>query len=225
MDLRSIAEELQPKSMAARDWVFKVIRTAIIRGELKAGESLRQDQMSQALCVSHIPVREAFRQLEAQGLVTIEPNKGAKVRVLSKDELREIMDTRIVLELGAIRAAVSSNALTDDVLESASLICNEFKTENDIFKLEELNLQFHCTLYRPANGFLCDLIDQLHANIDRYVRRCYSENETHDNTYEEHMQLLEACRARDVELAYAILRTHLQTTKTLLLDSYNTLHS
>ena len=220
MDLRAIAEELQPRSMAARDWVFQVIRTAIIRGELPGGMPLRQDEMSQALSVSHIPVREAFRQLESQGLVRIYPNRGAVVTKLTLDEMKNIMDTRILLELGAIRMAVSSKQMNEDVIEAAAAICNEFKTEKDINKLEDLNLQFHFTLYKPAqNPVLEQLIDQLHANIDRYVRPCYSETQTHDNTYEEHMQLLEACKARDIELAYAILRTHLETTKVLLLSS------
>lgn len=220
MDLRTIAEEMQPRSMAARDWVFQVIRTAIIRGVLPGGMPLRQDEMSQALSVSHIPVREAFRQLESQGLVRIYPNRGAVVTKLSLEEMRNIMDTRILLELGAIKKAVASNLMTSEVIESAVAICNEFKTEKDINKLEDLNLQFHFTLYKPAqNTIMEQLIDQLHANIDRYVRPCYSETQTHDNTYEEHMQLLEACKDRDVELAYAILRTHLETTKVLLLNA------
>ena len=72
--LKDIAEEMQQKSMAARDWVFQVIRTAIIRGVLPGGMPLRQDEISAQLSVSHIPVREAFRQLDAQGLVRIYPN-------------------------------------------------------------------------------------------------------------------------------------------------------
>lgn len=220
MDLRAIAEEMQPRSMAARDWVFQVIRTAIIRGVLPGGMPLRQDEMSQALSVSHIPVREAFRQLESQGLVRIYPNKGAVVTKLTLDEMKNIMDTRIALELAAIRKAVSSGRMTQDIVDEATVICNEFKTEKDINKLEDLNLQFHLTLYKPAQNPVAEaLIDQLHANIDRYVRPCYSEELTHDNTYEEHMQLLEACKSRDVELAYAILRTHLETTNVLLLNA------
>lgn len=220
MDLRTIADEMQPRSMAARDWVFQVIRTAIMRGVLPGGMPLRQDEMSQALNVSHIPVREAFRQLESQGLVRIFPNRGAVVTKLSLDEMKNIMDTRILLELGAIRKAVSSGNMTQEVIDSAAAICNEFKTETDINKLEDLNLQFHFTLYKPAqNPVLEQLIDQLHANIDRYVRPCYSVDQNHDNTYEEHMALLDACKARDVELAYAILRTHLETTKVLLINA------
>ena len=105
MDLKKIAEEMQPRSMAARDWVFQVIRTAIVRGELPGEMPLRQDEISAALSVSHIPVREAFRQLEAQGLVRIYPNRGAVVTKLSCKELCDVMDTRILLEVGALGPA------------------------------------------------------------------------------------------------------------------------
>ena len=106
MDLKKIAEEMQPRSMAARDWVFQVIRTAIVRGELPGEMPLRQGEISAALSVSHIPVREAFRQLEAQGLVRIYPNRGAVVTKLSCKELSDVMDTRILLEVGALRSAL-----------------------------------------------------------------------------------------------------------------------
>lgn len=220
MDLRAIAEELQPKSMAARDWVFQVIRTAIIRGVLPGGVPLRQDEISQALSVSHIPVREAFRQLEAQGLVRIYPNRGAVVTKLTLEEMKNIMDIRILLELGAIRAAVASTSMTSEVIDAAYAICEEFKHETDINRLEDLNLRFHFALYRPANNLVLEqYIDQLHANVDRYVRPFYSENQIHKNAYDDHILLLEACRSRDVELANAILRTHLETTKVLLINS------
>lgn len=219
MDLKTIVDEMQPRSMAARDWVFNVIRSAIIRGVLPEGMPLRQDEMSHELNVSHIPVREAFRQLEAQGLVKISPNKGAMVTKLSLKDMKDIMDTRIALELAAIKRSVASGEMTQEIIDAAAEICNEFKTEKDIYKLEDLNLRFHFKLYEPAqNTIMSQLIDQLHANIDRYVRPCYSQAHMHDNTYEEHMQLLAACKARDVDLAYAILRTHLETTKVLLLS-------
>ena len=87
MQLKDIAEEMQQRSMAARDWVFQVLRTAIIRGVLPGGMPLRQDEISAQLSVSHIPVREAFRQLDAQGLVRIYPNRGAVVTKLTREEL------------------------------------------------------------------------------------------------------------------------------------------
>lgn len=132
MELKRIADEMQPRTMAARDWVFQVIRTAIVRGVLPGGMPLRQDEISAALNVSHIPVREAFRQLEAQGLVRIYPNRGAIVTKLSRGEMANIMDTRIMLELGAIRAALPR--MTDELLDEAEKLL-----ENPLKRLISIN--------------------------------------------------------------------------------------
>lgn len=217
LDIKDIAQEMHPKSMAARDWVFQVIRTAIIRGVLPGGLPLRQDEISAKLSVSHIPVREAFRQLEAQGLVRIYPNRGAVVTKLTFEEMSNVMDTRIILELGAIRAAIP--LMTEDVIKRAHTIIEDSLVEKDYHKLEELNLKLHFTLYEPANNpTLFALIDQLHANVDRYVRPYYSDNCHHKQSRKEHTELLEACKNKDADLAAAILRTHLEAVKVLLLS-------
>ncbi len=219
MDLKKIAEEMQPRSMAARDWVFQVIRTAIIRGELPGDMPLRQDEISAALSVSHIPVREAFRQLEAQGLVRIYPNRGAVVTKLSSKELGNVMDTRILLEVGALRLAMPN--ITESDIAKARELLDAFAKETNHVVGAELNLELHFALYNPCdNPVLLSLIDQMHANVDRYITPFYSE-ENKDELYsiDEHAQFINACESRDVELATAILRTHLQRTKNMLLKS------
>ena len=218
MDLKRIAEEMQPRSMAARDWVFQVIRTAIVRGVLPGGMPLRQNEISAALSVSHIPVREAFRQLEAQGLVRIYPNRGAVVTKLTKEEIGSLMDIRIMLELGAIRAAIPM--MNEEAIEEALAIHEEFSKQTDGNKLEDLNLQLHFAIYRPANNMeLIRLIDQLHANVDRYIRPFYAINDSTEKVMEDHQKLIQACKARDAELATALLRTHLESTKVMLMTS------
>ena len=220
MELKRIADEMQPRTMAARDWVFQVIRTAIVRGVLPGGLPLRQDEISAALSVSHIPVREAFRQLEAQGLVRIYPNRGAVVTKLSKEEIANIMDTRIMLELGAMRAALP--LITDDVLDEAEKLLERSVVETDQHKLEDLNLQFHMTLYGPANNpVLFQLIDQLHANVDRYIRQFYTITDRQTRSIEDHRRILEACRKKDSVLLDAVLRTHLEAARSMLMDLPN----
>lgn len=220
MDLQKIAEEMQPRSMAARDWVFRVIRTAIVRGELPGEMPLRQDEISAALNVSHIPVREAFRQLEAQGLVRIYPNRGAVVTKLSCKELSDVMDTRILLEVGALRSALPH--ITEEDLARARELLELFSREKDPIKGSELNLKLHFSLYNPCdNQTLLSLIDQMHANVDRYVTPFFGKEEVSTELYtvDEHSQIISACESKDTELATAILRTHLQRTKELLLRS------
>ncbi len=220
MDLKKIAEEMQPRSMAARDWVFQVIRTAIVRGELPGDMPLRQDEISTALSVSHIPVREAFRQLEAQGLVRIYPNRGAVVTKLSCKELSDVMDTRILLEVGALRLALLH--ITEEDLARARELLELFSKEKDPIKGAELNLKLHFSLYDPCdNQTLLSLIDQMHANVDRYITPFFGKEEVSAELYtvDEHSQIISACESKDTELATAILRTHLQRTKNLLLKS------
>ena len=220
MDLKKIAEEMQPRSMAARDWVFQVIRTAIVRGELPGDMPLRQDEISSALSVSHIPVREAFRQLEAQGLVRIYPNRGAVVTKLSCKELSDVMDTRILLEVGALRLALPH--ITEEDLARARELLELFSKEKDPIKGAELNLKLHFSLYDPCdNQTLLSLIDQMHANVDRYITPFFGKEEVSAELYtvDEHSQIISACESKDTELATAILRTHLQRTKNLLLKS------
>ena len=220
MDLKKIAEEMQPRSMAARDWVFQVIRTAIVRGELPGDMPLRQDEISTALSVSHIPVREAFRQLEAQGLVRIYPNRGAVVTKLSCKELSDVMDTRILLEVGALRLALPH--ITEEDLARARELLELFSKEKDPIKGAELNLKLHFSLYDPSdNQTLLSLIDQMHANVDRYITPFFGKEEVSAELYtvDEHSQIISACESKDTELATAILRTHLQRTKNLLLKS------
>lgn len=219
MDLKKIAEEMQPRSMAARDWVFQVIRTAIVRGELPGDMPLRQDEISAALSVSHIPVREAFRQLEAQGLVRIYPNRGAVVTKLSRKELANVMDTRILLEVGALRLAMAN--ITEADIAKARELLDAFSKETNHVKGAELNLELHFALYNPCdNPFLLSLIDQMHANVDRYITPFYGEeNKEEVYSLDDHAQLIAACESKDIELATAILRTHLQRTKNMLLKS------
>ena len=220
MDLKKIAEEMQPRSMAARDWVFQVIRTAIVRGELPGDMPLRQEEISTALSVSHIPVREAFRQLEAQGLVRIYPNRGAVVTKLSCKELSDVMDTRILLEVGALRLALPH--ITEEDLARARELLELFSKEKDPIKGAELNLKLHFSLYDPCdNQTLLSLIDQMHANVDRYITPFFGKEEVSAELYtvDEHSQIISACESKDTELATAILRTHLQRTKNLLLKS------
>lgn len=219
MELKKIAEEMQPKSMAARDWVFQVIRTAIVRGVLPGDMPLRQDEISSALSVSHIPVREAFRQLEAQGLVRIYPNRGAVVTKLSRHEMENVMDTRIMLEIGAVRAAI--HRMTEEDIRKAYTCLEAFINETNYNNLDELNLKLHFALYEPCdNQLLLSYIDQLHANVDRYIHPFYNDQSSDIvRSVDEHQALVDACANKDTELAAAVLRTHLESTKKLLMSS------
>lgn len=219
MELQTVAQEMLPRTAPTRDWVFQVLRSAIIRGALPGDMPLKQDEVSATLKVSHIPVREAFRQLEAQGLVRIYPNRGAVVTKLSQKEMGDVMDARILLELGALRSAIPFIAPAD--IQNARGLLEHFAEKQDYYTSYKLNLALHTALYGPCdNPFLLSLIGQMHANVDRFLYPYFgggSDAELY--SVEEHRRLIDACESHDAELATALLRTHLESTKRLLLAS------
>jgi len=180
---------------------------------------LRQDEISAALSVSHIPVREAFRQLEAQGLVRIYPNRGAVVTKLSRHEMENVMDTRIMLEVGTLNSAIGF--ITEQDIEKAEYYLKAFGEEQETKNFDQLNLKLHFALYTPSdNQVALAMIDQLHANVDRYLHPFYTQKEMERiKSIADHKALIDACKSHDLVLASAILRTHLEKTKIELLSS------
>ena len=160
-------------------------------------------------------MREAFRQLEAQGLVRIYPNRGAVVTKLTLQEMDDLMDVRAMLEVGALRLAIPR--MTDEIFETAqSIIDTEWQT-SEAYRLEELNNKFHFTLYGPTNNkMLFQYLEQLHANVDRYIRAYYNETENYIVSKQQHIQLLAACREREIDKACNLLYEHIASTKQVL---------
>lgn len=169
MNYKSIAEHVGPRTGATQEWVYRVLRQGIISGELPGGTQLKQDEISAALNVSHIPVREALRQLEALGLVRIHPNRGASVTQLSRSTLLDMMEVRATLSVMALRN--SAPLLTEEDYRALDEVIAAQKEETDLFRTEELNYRFHDLLSYHAENSVSNLfMDIIHANIDRYMR-------------------------------------------------------
>src|SRR3954462_13718603 len=91
----------------------EALRERILRGDYPDGEPLRQDALADELGVSRIPVREALRQLEAEGLVTFNPHRGAVVSTLSLEEIEELLELRADIECELLRRAIPSTTAPD----------------------------------------------------------------------------------------------------------------
>ena len=117
---RPTSTTFSPQSFTGRsvaDHVADALRVAIGEGAFGPGEPLNQVQLAEQFRVSHNPVREAIRRLEAEGLVRVIPNRGAFVAELSADEVEELYDIRIPLELRALRTQPTPRAETHETLE------------------------------------------------------------------------------------------------------------
>ena len=213
MNYKSIAEQIGPRTGATQEWVFRVLRQGIVSGELPGGTQLNQDEISAALNVSHIPVREALRQLEAQGLVRIHPNRGASVTQLSRRTLLDMMEVRATLSVTALRN--SAPLLTEEDYRALDEVIAAQKRETDLYRTEELNYRFHELLSYHAENSISDLLMEIiHANIDRYLRKnFYGGAATRARSIGEHEQIVAACRAGEYDRACDLLRDHILNAK------------
>src|SRR5580658_11203182 len=113
--------QTSPRAVRASETVVDWLRADILAGRLAPGSRLRQDAIAIEYGVSHIPVREAFRRLEAEGLVSIRPHHGAIVTSLSASEIEELYEIRVALECAAMRAAVPRMS-AESLREAATIL-------------------------------------------------------------------------------------------------------
>ena len=206
-------QPIQPATLTHQ--VVERLRTAILSGQLAGGHVLRQEELAAQLGVSRIPVREALRQLEAEGFVELHPHRGATVAAISPDEVIEIYDIRAALETQALRLAVPH--ITPAQLAEAAVLLDQIDAATEVAAWAELNWRFHLLLYAPAQRpRLLELIKQLHDNVGRYLRSAVAMEqslEAHSRpSQKQHRALLAACKKQDVELAATILQDHLAAT-------------
>ncbi|SFN78535.1 DNA-binding transcriptional regulator, GntR family [Bradyrhizobium sp. Rc3b] len=200
---------------SAHEVVREALRVLIGAGELAPGSQLRQDELAERFGTSRIPVREALRQLEAEGFVTFLPNRGAVVSDLSIDEVIELLEIRIALECHALRLAIPAMGEID--LDEAKAILHSYDEERDPAKWGAFNCKFHETLYAPCNRpRLLSMIEANYGHVSRFTRALVSRATGKERPQREHYQLLDLCRAGEIEKAVRLLREHIvQTQKTL----------
>lgn len=209
-----------PLPSSTVDQIAASLRVAILTGALKGKQPLRQDEIAARFGVSKIPVREALFQLKAEGLVTFYPNRGAIVSELSAVEADEIYVMRIALETAALRRAIPR--LTVASLTQAAEILNAIDREENIARWDELNLDFHATLYSAAAlPHLLDTIKTLHTNIARYLVIYLASLDYQQASQREHRLILEACRHGNIEQAVVCLESHLLSASQQLVAFLN----
>ncbi|MCM2476413.1 GntR family transcriptional regulator [Rhizobium sp. CG5] len=192
----------------ASDIIAKHIREAIVSGEFDEGEPIRQDDVAKLFDVSKIPVREALKRLEAEGLVEFQKNRGAVVTSVSEPEIAQIFEVRAMLESNAIRLSVPR--MTARTFQRAEEYCDAFARETNVARWAELNWQFHSCLYEDAErSFLLNLIRSVNDRIERYLRIQLTLSGGTGVDDREHREILAACRAGDAEKAAELLTRHI----------------
>jgi DNA-binding GntR family transcriptional regulator len=191
--------------------IAEQLRHDILSGVHPAGAQLRQDMLAAIFGVSRIPVREALFQLEAEGLVQIEPHKGAVVAGLSADEVDDVFELRLLLEPRLLRS--SGPRLTPEDFLALDAIQTRFidaVSAADTAQWGQLNAGLHMALYaRATQPRTLAIVSGLLQTSDRYTRLQLSRTSAWARAEREHAELIRLCRTGAITKASDLLTTHI----------------
>lgn len=202
----------KPVAATAEEEAYTYLLHHIRMGKYRPGERLIPEEIAADIGTSRMPVREAFRRLASEGLLNIRPNRGAIVRGLTSDDMKEVFDMRAVLEGLAGRVALPSIGEME-LAELERLIDVMVRTGND--------LQPWVTAHRNFHEYLCQLsgwprliaqISALHSVVEPHMRLWFKYAETPMTSKDVHMPIIDAIRSGDPAAVEATIREHVEAT-------------
>ena len=195
--------------------VCNVLREAILKGILKPGERLKQSELAEELGVSRMPIREALRVLETEGLILLEPHKGAIVKSISKEDFKEIYALRSVLESLAVEKSVLY--MTNKEIEELKTFVDIMENTEQIEEFIMYNNEFHKLLIKHCQwDRLNSFVQILWNGFPQQTPRFLEGQKTLSN--KEHRLILEAVIARDALKAGSLMAGHIQRTGNKLVE-------
>lgn len=194
--------------------IADLLRTAILRGEYLPGSRIRQEDVAQRFGASRVPVREAFRTLEADGLVTLVANTGAYVSRLTLAECDEVYQTRELVEPLLLRYAMPG--ITPELIDRLDDLASRMQATPDVEEFLQLDREFHLGSYAPAQtAVLGDLVGRL-WNTTQHYRRAFTlllDEHSARVVHDQHHMLVAALREGDGEEAERVLASHIRRTR------------
>ena len=199
-------------SLSAR--VFHLIREDILSGKYDKDEELKEKTIGEELGVSRTPVREALRQLELEGLVTIIPNKGAYVVGISQKDIKDIYEIRSRLEGLCARWATENITKEQlDELEENIFLSDFHASKGNAEQLVELDNRFHEILYIASGSReLRHVLSDFHHYAMRVRKITLSDKARAVDSNNEHHQIVEALKKQDADLAEKLANWHIMST-------------
>lgn len=215
------------------DKLASQLHARVLSGELPSGTRLRQEALAQEFGVSRTPVREALRKLQADGLVELQPNRGAIVRGLSPREIRDAYEVRAALE--ALAAQLAAERISREQLKRLDHAQGEFRAalERTVARrrgglevgVREVRLwgsandEFHQTIHEASgNEVLAGTLALLDRNFPRDLSRLVVSESTAmlEANVREHEAILEALSSQDATAAYELMQRHVTRAGSLV---------
>lgn len=209
MSKYDVKQEVSDK-YSLRGRVFHKIRDDILNGKYKEHEELKEVAIGEELGVSRTPVREAFRQLELEGLIQIIPNKGAYVTGITANDVKDIYMIRSRLE--GLCARWATEKITKEQMEEMeeNVYLAEFHAQKGhMDQMAELDNRFHEILYEACDSKMLEhLLKDYHNYVLRVRRKTLSTNRgTESNN--EHRMIMDAIKAKDADKAEELAHAHM----------------
>jgi DNA-binding GntR family transcriptional regulator len=203
-------EEQRGDNLTVQELVLETVRRAILSGVIEPGARLRQEELAEAFGTSRIPVREALRALEYEGLMTSEPHRGFTVTSLDADDIDEVYELRILLEGHAVRLAIPM--MTDEDLADLETLFQRMQNAETPDAQLASREQFYTRLYSiTGRARLVGLIARLRQEVARALRWA-----TIKHSGAIHEGFYEAVKTGDAERAVAQLSGHYRRVAALI---------
>jgi DNA-binding GntR family transcriptional regulator len=187
------------------DFVLESIKEAILNGRLKPGQALVETDLAATLNVSKTPVREALKTLAGSGLVVMSPYKGAAVRTVDAEMAGSVYDVRMLMEPEALRRAIGLGASFDEAAQALEDV-------SDLAGRSLANRRFHRALYAGCgNPLMIQILDGLRDQAALITVAGWGICPTWDDEAAEHRAILAAAVRAEGDLAFELLRRHIQT--------------
>ena len=205
-----VKQEVTDK-FSLRGRVFHKIRDDILSGKYKDNEELKEVAIGEELGVSRTPVREAFRQLELEGLIHIIPNKGAYVTGITVKDVKDIYMIRSLLE--GLCAKWATTNITQEQLEELeeNVYLAEFHaSKGHTQQITELDNRFHEILYEAAGSKMLERqLRDFHGYVLRVRKKTLAKYKRSTQSNKEHKQILEAIKENDAAKAERVANEHI----------------
>ena len=208
-----------PASGPVTSDIYAELRTAILRGEYAPRQRLIETELTERYATSRFVLRNALTRLETEGLVELQPNRGARVREISVQEAIEITEIRRAIE--GLVAARAAERITDEQIAQLRELGESMQAAvraTDMLRYSELNAQLHGTVRSIArHQSATRIIEQLNGQMVRHQFRLSLVPGRPTVSLPEHLAIIEALSARDSAAAERAMRAHLSS----VLDALN----
>lgn len=210
-------------SFSLTDEIADIIRERILKGEYNIGEKIKENQIATELRVSRTPIREAFKQLENEGLIDYIPNRGCFAKGFTKQDIEDIYAVRKALEVLAVEWAVSRITPEEiNKLQDQSDLMEFYTNRKDSKKVSEINTDFHDIIYNATGSrFMAQVLRSYKEYIEQTRKALYNDQSCLEEIFQEHRTILEAIKARDVQSAKEAMARHLDGSKRRATFIYN----